>query len=243
MLFVCSFISIYSQQITITTGEYPPFSGKKLYNQGFDIDVIKRAFAEEGYKAEVNFYPWKRAYSMFKAGNVDATAFWYRSPEREKIAFYSDPINIESTVFFHRKGESFEWEKLEDLNDFKIGVTRGYTYTEKFWELNEKGILDFDVVNDDKTNFKKLLNSRIDIFPSSKVVGYYILRNQMSSSAADLLSFNEKPLLEGSTHVLFLKSKPNSKKLLEIFNSGLKKIKENGTYDKMKDDLHQGKYD
>ena len=134
------------------------------------------------------------------------------------------------------------WKTLEDLNDYKFGATRGYTYTKKFWDLTKTRRLMVDVTNSDIQNFKKLLAGRIDIFPSSLVNGNSILLKEFGVSKIHLISYHSKPLSQTTGHLAFARSTKNPENLLQVFNQGLTELKQAGLYKKFKDDLLAGKY-
>ena len=153
--------------ITIATLEYAPWTGKNLKSNGFVNHVITEAFRREGYTVKYTYLPWKRGVTETKRGEYSALSYVYWSKDREKEFYLSDPISEEKIVFFHLKSNPIkDWKTLIDLNDYKFGATRGYTYTKNFWNLAKTRRLMVDLTNSDIQNFKKLLSGRIDIFPS-----------------------------------------------------------------------------
>ncbi len=231
--------------LAISTGEWAPFSGEKLYENGFVLHVIREAFAREGLQVRFDFFPWERAYqSMLDQGSpYAASAYWYQSAERESVCFYSEPIIEEEMVLFYRKAAPLEnWSTLEDLKGYTIGTSIGITYPDEFKKLIESGVLTAEEAPDDELNFKKLLLGRIDLFPTTSVAGLELLRNKFTPAELDQLDYHKKPLLVSTGHLLFSKSHPDGEKNLAIFNSGLEKIIKDGTYEKMYADLLAGKY-
>ena len=85
--------------------------------------------------------------------------------ERAQEHFYSDSLLEETAVWFHLKGTQFDWKKLEDMAGLRIGAVRGYTYTKRFYELIEQGVLQVEFVADDEQNYRKLMLGRIDVVP------------------------------------------------------------------------------
>jgi len=229
--------------ITIATLEYAPWTGKNLKSNGFVNHVITEAFQRKGYTVRYTYLPWKRAVTEAKNGQYSALSYFYSSKDREKEFYLSDPISVEKMVFFHLKSNPIkDWETLEDLNDYKFGATRGYTYTKKFWNLANTKRLMVDVANSDIHNFKKLLAGRIDIFPSGLVNGKSILQKEFDASKSHLLSIHPKPLSKTTGHLAFAKRRENSENLLRIFNQGLAEMKQEGLFNKFRDDLLAGKY-
>lgn len=234
----------FGETVTISTGEWSPWAGKDLPKNGFVLHVVKEAFQNSGYDVEYKFYPWKRAYIMLERGNVQASAYWYPSEKRKEKCYYSNKLTEEKVVFFHKKSTSLnDWKTLEDLKEYKIGVTRGNTYTDKFWKLGDKGVLNFDVANTNLINFKKLVNDRVDIFPNPLIMGQKILQDNFSQDVAESIVSNNKPLRSTTGHLIFSKSRDDAEKLLQAFNSGLQQLKESGLYDTYLQDLIAGQYD
>jgi len=248
LLFVCVLLSMSNhalagETVTIATGEYPPFASKNLKHQGFTSQVVKEAFARSGYVVQFKFVPWKRALETTKKLKYDATSFWFIDEEKQKVFQYSDPIYDEKTAFFHLRTTILpDWKKLSDLSKYQFGATRGYSYSKEFWQAGKDGILKIEEASSDKTNFKKLLKSRIDIFPSGIVVGYGILNSSFDNSMVSKITYHPRILRSSTTHVLFPKKSPKTKKLVKAFNNGLLKLRAEGLYDKYEDDLMAGRY-
>ena len=229
--------------ITISTLEYAPWTGKNLKNNGFVNHVITAAFQRKGYAVKYTYLPWKRAVTETKSGQYSALSYVYWSKDRQKEFYLSDPISEEKIVFFHLKSNPIkDWNTLEDLKNYKIGATRGYTYTKEFWDAANSKRLMVDVTNSDIQNFKKLLSGRIDIFPSGLVNGRSILEKEFNPGVPPLLSFHSKPLSKTTGHLAFTKSRNNSESLLRTFNLGLAQLKKEGLFNKFRDDLLAGKY-
>jgi polar amino acid transport system substrate-binding protein len=237
--------ALADETINITTGEYAPWTSEKLKHLGFSSHVISEAFKLEGYEVKFTFYPWKRVYEAAKSGDrFQASSWWYLSEERATEFHYSEPLLVDSTVFFHLKENAIpDWNNLDDLKGKRIGATAGYTYTPEFWEAAKSGHLDIQEASSDELNFKKLLKGRIDMFPTSDLVGQKLLKERFGSVAAESVTFHPIPLLSSPGHLLFSKKLPNGNELVSIFNRGLAKLRESGRYDQFWADLIAGNYD
>ena len=229
--------------IAIATLEYHPWTGKNLKFNGFVNHVVSEAFRRKGYSVKFTYLPFKRGVIETKNGNYIALSYVYWSKDREKEFYLSEPISEEKIVFFHLKSNPIkDWKTLDDLKNYKFGATRGYTYTKEFWQAAESKRLKVDLTDSDTQNFKKLFVGRIDIFPSGLVNGYSLLQKEFDVSKSHLISFHPKPLSEITGHLAFSRSRQDSANLLQIFNDGLAKLKEEGLYDQFRDDLLEGKY-
>ena len=233
---------LQAQTITVVTGEYSPWSDSKAKYKGFVNRVIFEAFKQEGYDVKFTFKPWKATEKLAKRGKYDASSFWYKSKEREKVFLYSNTINEEKTVFFKLKSTGIKYNKLSDLKGYKIGATLGYTYTKEFWDMKKNKTLNIKSVKSDTLNFKKLLKGKIDIFPCGLTTGYQILNKSFSKNIIHTVGVASLPLTKVTGHLIFPKVNKKSKKYLKIFNIGLKKLHQKGLYSKYEDELLTGIY-
>lgn len=237
---ILSSIGISHQTVRITSGEWAPYCSENLEHYGLALRIITEAFAREGVKVECSFYPWDQAMNKAQTGEVDGSAAWFRSPEREKDFYISDPVVTSGYVFFYRKGKNFNWKTMDDLAKYKIGATRGYDYGQAFQEAEKQGIIHVERLAKDEMNFDNLLNGKIDIFPNDIDVGMNILYQRYPYYTYTNVTTHPKRLREDPLHLLLSKSNQKNEKLVKIFNRGLKKLKESGDYDRYVQELRHG---
>ena len=230
------------ETIRISTGEFPPFLSKHLKHNGAGLRIIREAFALKGVKVEYGFFPWKRAYLYVKDGKWDASATWARKTERDKYLYFSDPLYQSTYAFFHLKDYQFDWNTLDDLEGINIGATGSYTYTPEFYQAIEEGRLKVEFVSSDEQNFKKLLAGRIKIFPSNIDVGYDLLAKKFSMQEIESIVHHRKPFLSVPTHLVFSKRVKKNKRLLALFNQGLKQLRDSGKVDQYFEESRKGDY-
>lgn len=213
--------------IRISNGEWSPFMGESLPHHGFVSRIVTEAFRLEGITVQYEFYPWARAYHVARNGAVDASIGWYRTEEREQEFLFSDPVFVESQVFFFLKDKPLPWSNLDDLRGKSIGATLGYTYGEKFKQLEDSKALDVQRTGSDEQNLRKLLANRIDAVVLSRAVGTRLVQT-LEPELAKRISFDPRPINSGPLHVIFPKSSAHSSELLAQFNRGLKRLKASG---------------
>ena len=234
-----------AETIRITTGEFSPWASASLIHNGFTSHVISEAFKLEGYEVEFTFYPWKRAFESARSGEqFHATSYWYPSEERAKDFHYSDPIQVDATVFFHIKDNPPpDWKSLDDLKGRRIGATGGFTYTKEFWDAAKSKHLDIEEANSDELNFRKLLKGRIDLFPSNPLVGQKILIEAFEKRAANSVTYHQKPLISPTGHLLFSKKHAKAEELVTAFNRGLTRLRQSERYTLFQSELISGRYE
>ena len=229
--------------IRITNGEWEPYLSEYSYEYGLASHIVYEAFKLEEITIEWGFFPWIRSYEVAKKGYWDASAVWWPTKDTEKDFWISEPVVNTSFVFFYIKDRNFQWESVDDLQGLRIGFTRGYNYGKAFMDALKSKKLVVDITAQDELNFKKLLFGRIDIFPNDPIVGYAQIRNTFTPKEVARFTYHPKTFEKNTLNLIISKKCKNGKFYLEKFNSGLKKLKENGKLDQMYKDLNSGKYD
>lgn len=246
ILFVTSNIAFSQDTIVLSTGEWAPFISKNMMHYGVTLHVITEAFALEGVKVRYEFFPWKRAEVIAGKGFYDGIAVASSKTEYRLEKFYfSDEVAYDKFVFFHLKGFHFEWETVNDLRGIKIGGTIGSDYGPITEAATEKSIV-IEFAPTDEQNFKKIDGKRAQIFPMGIESGYYLL-NKLFEGNMDKYSHHPRPIMGGDDDnnkffLLLSKKVERNQRMIEIFNRGLKKLKDSGKYDQYYEDSRRGEY-
>ncbi len=227
----------FAEKITLANGEWAPYLSKGLKHSGYMSHIVSEAFAEEGIEVEYVFLPWKRGFEDAKSGKFEGTLIWGYNDERAKDFLYSDTVARLGTSLFHMKGKALEWDKPEDLAKYKMGGVIGYAYGIE--ELEKQGVLKVDRIGKDVGNYKKLAAGRLDVVLEDTEVGHETL-NKMNLT--DKITADAKTLKSRDYSVIFSKKSPNAQRLLDAFNRGLKKLQDDGRYQKYLDASRRGEY-
>jgi polar amino acid transport system substrate-binding protein len=237
-----------SNVVQITTEEYPPFTTKNLKHYGLMSHIVTEAYLLEGIKVEYTFMPAARSFYTAEKGQADGTLPWAKRADREVNFFYSDPIfDVGSESFFFKKDSKFNWDsKVRDYSALKgltIGAIISYDYGDEFRKAEENKVFDVIRVPRLKQLFLMLLNDRIDMLISKKLVANYTLQTEFTHKQAaqlDLSLENNAP--PSYDYLLFSKKKSTAKYYLNALNRGLKKLHTSGKYDEFIENYKKGKY-
>jgi len=140
----------------------------------------------------------------------DGTAVWFIDSERQKTFHFSEAVDKFKTVLFHRKDKPVEWKSFEDLKEYRIGLTHGYSYGDRFHAAEKKYGLKIDISPTDTLGFKKLLKGRIDLLACDLGVGYWILNNEFPASQRSLVTNDPNVLVENTVHFIAPKAQKDS---------------------------------
>ncbi|MFC4161006.1 substrate-binding periplasmic protein [Chitinimonas lacunae] len=219
--FLCWSAATVAEEITLTNGEWPPYLSEQAPHYGIASRVVSEAFAQEGITVRYVFRPWRRAYLEAESGKYHGSVVWTFEKDRGEVFHFSDPIFEGRSVFFHLRTSTFDWKRFEDLLDYQIGGTVGYTY-----EFEKLPGIQVQRADTDSDNFRKLLAGRFDIFPSDIKVGYAVLRSGFPPEDVARITHHPRAYNVVSYHLILPKRHPESSRLLALFNRGLKKLRE-----------------
>jgi polar amino acid transport system substrate-binding protein len=180
------------------------------------------AFAASGLDSELEWLPWARALRKTEKAQLNATFPWYKSKQREAKFLFSAPLASESTAIFYPKSLAFDWEKLQDLKPYRIGVNTDYFYSEAFSQAEREKSLNVTRVHTELQLIGMLLRGRLDIILMGKAPGENFIQQ---AGASAMLASHPKIFAHQELHVLFPKADPRSEKRLAAFNKGLRKVK------------------
>ncbi len=196
--------------------------------QGYSWDILRESFHEMGYTIHLSITPWARAMNYVKSGSVDILFPTGKNTERQKIFNYSvNSVNDANFIVYVRVDNEIEWKGLKSLKGLTIGVKRGFNYGDK-WKVTT-GIYKYDVTTI-LQGFKMLNLKRLDGFLGYEYNWDYILKQEDWKT-----KYRKLPAFDStSEYLVTLKSNPNGKEYLKAFDTGNKRIIENGTLDKIK---------
>lgn len=116
--------------------EYPPYyyhlpSGQPT---GLIVELSQRIFARAGIDARLEFIPAKRILHEIQSGRPVASLGWFKTPERETFARFSQPVYINKPVellFLREHAARFQsydtLEALMDSRQFVAGRVGGFS--------------------------------------------------------------------------------------------------------------------
>ncbi len=241
-LFCFSGQTIAEETISLANGEWDPYFSENLKYYGVASRIISEAFGLEGIKVNYEFIPWKRGLENAKFGDIAGAVGWGRRKEREVFFLYSDQLTVSHYVFFHLKSYSFDWKTIDDLEGIDMGGTIGYSYGEAFTAVEKASKLSIERVPTDEINYRKLLIGRIFIFPNDLDVGYQIIQKSFAPKEVQMFTHHPKPLMSDPIFVLFSKKVKENKRMLQLFNKGLKRLRTSGKYDQYFEESRRGEY-
>lgn len=236
-----------AEKIRLTNGEWPPYLSENIHENGFASHVVRLAFEAVDIEVEYGFFPWPRSYRYALTGRgLDSdvwhgTVIWSYTPERAADFYFSDLVQEDKYVLFSKTGLSDEYNSFDDLYGKHIGATAHTAYP--IFERAEKlGLLTIERSGNYDDLLKKLLYRDIDAFPIERQVGKYYIATTLNADEQQGIQELQIPLETRKHYLILSKQLDENIRLMELFNRGLKIIRDNGIYDQLLNDLENGRY-
>jgi polar amino acid transport system substrate-binding protein len=231
-----------SKTIRLTNGEWQPFLSKEVPHYGFASHIVTEAFALVGVEVEFGFFPWARSYKLAEDGKWDGAAIWWDTEERREKFYFTDPVAPSITALFYLKNTEFDWDTYQDLSNVRIGGTLEFSYGKEFDAAEAAGTIKTNRAVDDETGLRKLLKGRIEVFPGEVMVTYAQIRDTFPEDEVALFTHHPKPINDQPLYLLLSKKVPDNEPMRDLFNEGLRQLKESGRYDQIIADALAGEY-
>lgn len=228
--FLLLMFSPLTSALTVVAKEEAPYVGNELPEQGLSMDIVKTALQRAGYKPELVFENWPRAYEGGKIGVYDVVGSIWKTAAREKDLAFSHPYLFHEVKFIKKKSrEDIKYSNLSDLQGLIVGTLKGYAYGDAF--LNSRGIMRFPN-NYLLQNLLLLSQEKLDLTLGEVRKIRYELKTFMSGNV-DQFEFLQTPLFSRGTHIAVSKSNPKHKEIIANFNKAFDAMRQDGTYEKI----------
>ncbi|AJY74375.1 basic amino acid ABC transporter substrate-binding protein [Paenibacillus beijingensis] len=214
------------EYIVATDASYAPFESLTEKNEfiGFDIELVKAVAEKGGINIKIVNTPWEGMFATLNNGDRDLLVSAITiTDERKKEYDFSDPYFEARQSMAVPNNTSIK--NFAELKGKKVGVQTGTTGDEvvsKLMGADSKDIRRFETT---PLALKELENGGVDaVVADNGVVKYYVKNNPDKG-----FKTIDEPLF-AAEYYGFVMKKGNTE-LMGKINDGLKKIKEDGTYD------------
>ena len=190
--------------------------------KGIAVDIAKAIGKEIGYDIEVMAMDWELAQIMVLNGDADGLLHMNPSFERNRLYDFSFPLlKSEFSIFVLDNNVS-----IRDINDLKgkrVGVEPGGYPSILLLEYDG---IEMEVIYDWDTSFRDIISGDLDAIIVDRWIGEY----ELAQSKISGIKIIEKPV---ETQYSRIAVKKGDTKTFSLINSGLRKIIEDGTVDKI----------
>lgn len=224
----CSALLARAETLVAIDNANPPF----MYQQddqpmGLYPLMLQAIFARLGEPLNIQAMPWKRALLRGATGELGIGGI-YKNAERLAVFDYSAPIFEERLLLYVQRERAFAFRGVEDLHGKRIGVIRGWSYTEAFDQAARTGQIDAQEGSSDEANLRKLASGRLDAVIAIELAGQRLL----SHPGLEQLEALPQPLSINPTFLVFAKQ-AGQLELLQRFDQALQEMRQDGSLQRL----------
>ena len=189
--------------------------------KGIEIDLVEEILSLDGYGFTPHFFPYNRLVPDLKARRIDAAA---TVRPAAGTLFYSDPfIHFNNYAITHPDAPPIR--NLEDLAGRSAVGWQGATHDlgKGFADITQK-MAHYSEIASQQRQIDIFLNRRVDVI----IIDKYIFRHWAAHVGHNPDKFAYNGIFNDKTEFVvgFITEKDR-----DMFNKGLKLVKENGTYE------------
>ena len=235
-LFLCFLASTAICQdtgkIKLGAFDYPPFYRMESNTiHGIGVDLGNELFKRLHLETELTLYPLKRALIYMEKGLVDGIMILVKTSEREQYMIYSEPMIPANGYIWSaadREDGPVNFESLEDLRPYKIGVTIGYSYGPPMDEFLKS--MSTDSAPEEYQSFKKLMAHRLDIVPATSIIVKSMIKNHPEFHGKFVQS---KQSFHESFYYMGISGKSRLTQMMPLINKIIADMKAEGVIDRI----------
>lgn len=216
--------------INLGTLEWPPYTCRKIQNNGIAGNMVMQAYQRAGYEVNISFRPWVRVLKETELAKFDLAFPAYYSDRRDSLFVLKKLDRLKSRLGFMKLSSAVKidsYDSFEDLKSFRIGVVHGYVNSPEF---DDTDYLRKIVAYSDRQNIHDLAADRLDLVVIDENVADYLMKRFYPDLSYEFLT----PYLdEKSLYLAFSKGTPALQKKIRAFEEGLRELKKDGTFEKI----------
>ena len=228
LLLSCAALLARAETLIAIDNANPPFMYQHDEQpQGLYPQMLQAIFARLGEPLLIQPMPWKRALLRGAAGEVGIGGI-YRNAERIKLFDYSEPIFEERLLLYVQQDKPFAFDQISDLHGKRIGVIRGWSYTDDFDQAVRSGKIRGQEGSSDEANLRKLASGRLDAVVVIELAGQRLRQ----LPGLEHLTALPQPLSINPTFLVFAKQAGQGE-LLQRFNQVLQDMHQDGSLQRL----------
>lgn len=208
---------------------FPPFEYTDENGElvGIDVDILAAVAEDQGFDYTIESIGWDSAIAACQSGQADAMiAGASITDERKESGWIFTDGYYEATQCMAVKDDS-DITGFDGLEGKAVGVKTGTQSALYAESLMEEYGFEITYFEDSATMWQAVLGGQCAAcFDDTPIMAYYIAENDM---ALKLLPETENEPAEYGLAVF----NEDNQELIDMFNAGLKNIKENGKYDEI----------
>ncbi|HTH95852.1 MAG TPA: transporter substrate-binding domain-containing protein [Stellaceae bacterium] len=212
----------------VTGTDYPPYADAKLPDGGLAVRIVKHALEHVGRTIDIQVLPWSRGFAAVRDGKADGTFPYAPSPDRTLVMQASTPIFILESHIWFAPDRPIAGVSAADLAGKRFCLPIGYAAAEPLQALIDHGVVRLVVPRNLENCVRMVQGNHADFTADDPDVIRAVLQDTHIDLVESSQSLQNRPLV-----LLVAKGRPRGVALLADFNEGLRRMKADGSYDRL----------
>ncbi len=221
----------HAQDIKVLTEHLPPYQIQMNENKigGFSTEIVRAVLKEAEIQANIEIYPWARAYNMaLKDENILIFSI-VRSKEREPLFHWVGELREQRYYFYGLKSrKDIKIRSVENAKKYLTGVSRG---SFEYEELNKRGFKRLHVITKQTQLIQMLYAERMDLIFGSELSFKSIVK-KLEYDFTKIDKLYEIKNIRLPLCMAF--SKKTHENIITKFRQAYKSVKSKGVYNKIR---------
>lgn len=229
--FLClSSVAATSATLSVRSDSWPPYNAEpKSPKPGYMIQVLWEIFKPQGYVVDYDILSWAESLDAVREGKFNAVVGAAKDDAPDFI-FPQETFGLSDTAFFVKKGSAWRYDGPSSYKKVKIGVIESYSYNEEVDAYLESSSGDnvFVATGDNPLLqlIQMLRSGEIDVVvEDSNVMFDALVDNNIALGEITPAGRGDEI---SDLYVAFSPADPESKKLADIFDAGIKEMRQKG---------------
>ena len=218
-----------AQTLRIASESWAPYVYEEQGTlQGLDYEAAQIVLQRLGITVEWQLMPWRRCLAALEQGQVDAVLDMFRTAEREtSMIFPDEPMSQIEFVLFYAQARPYPYQRLQDLQGLKVGVSAGYWYANRGFRESE--LFTREPAPSHNANMGKLLRDRVDLVINDRRGGNFLLAQMGISRDIG----HHATVISRDQLYLSLRRADGMQELAERFSNELRRFKREPAYTRL----------
>ena len=210
--------------LTLVVDNYPPYIDEQSPAQGLLTELVVAAFQSQGITTKLVFKPWQHIRQAASAPQ-HASFLWFKEKELEQDWLFSEPVVHLRQVLISLTSQTAVPERLDQLADYRLGVTQGYFYGARFEAAKAEFRLTTAV--SDYQTLQLLATGKVEFILMDPIVAHQLSQSLPQQTVK--LRVLSKPLLTAKpAYLVCSRNYLPCHGIIQQFNRGLALQQQNG---------------
>jgi len=217
--------SLSADVLRLAGNAWPPYTDRRLPEDGLSVDLIRTALGRAGYRIEYIEVPWERALLGLKTGSYDMVNGW---PALNRAGYVrrSQPFLTNRMRWVQRRDSDIRYDGLASLAGYAVALSRGYGYSE---ELENDSRLNKGYAANFVQAARMLAVGRVDLTLEDERTALFHFRRELKQ-VSDALSFVPGEFRLRDLSLAVRNSHPQQAAILAAFNREIAAMEQEGSY-------------